>query len=345
MSSLLDESRYLEFLARTHPELRIERDLIAVPSFLAPLDTREPMAPGFWRDLAEAGAVLLPRLVAPMALYLGTPFERYDQTHLLEEVEAPGSLAEAAARHASSHGASVVALTNVSPHHSRLKDWLGAGFVALPSFPDTRVVLSSGSFEAHLASLPGADRSGIRRNIRHFQDAGHRLDRLEDSRAEGHELFGAYWPFFRRAAVHWQPHSERYFSELATLDPRVRLTVARSSEGRLLGFIVNFVDGENFQAGRIGVVPDYHRRDAVYFRLLYHVLEESLRLRGSSAASLSLEPTGYRMKRHLGARRMPMVSLVLGVSATWRRLLGQLSGFGRHLLAHLANEASLERLY
>ncbi|MCB9652120.1 MAG: GNAT family N-acetyltransferase, partial [Deltaproteobacteria bacterium] len=158
-------------------------------------------------------------------------------------------------------------------------------------------------------------------------------------------LFAAYRPFFERATVRWQPHSEAYFRRLSELGPRARITAAMTDDGDVAGFVVNFRDGHNFQAGRIGVSPRFDRKDAVYFRLLYHALEESFALSDTRRARLSLEPTGYRMKRHLGARSVPMVNLVMGVNATWRGLLGGFAGVGRRLLRHLEDRVALEQEY
>lgn len=341
-AQLLDDPRYLRFLAASHPELAISDERLEVPSFIAPLDVREPLLPGFTRALLEVGAHLSPSHVTPPSLFLGTPFERYDQTRLLDDVDDPAGLAGRAQEIAARQDLDLVVITCVSPHAARLGAFLDAGFVALPSFPDTLVPLSARDLDGHLSSLPPGDRSGIRRNIRRFERAGHRLERLVTSRREADALFDAYLPMFERATVKWYPHTRAYFEGVADLDERVRLTVARTREGEVCGFVINFDDGDAFHAGRIGVTPSFYKKDAVYFRLLYHVLEESLE---AGAQRLILEPTGYRMKRHLGARRRRLMNLVLGVSPTWRLLLSTLSGVGRKALSHLDNRRILERRY
>lgn len=343
--TLLLEPGYRRFLAETHPDLDLRDDRLEVPTFVAPLDVREPLLPGATKDILTAFTEVTPSYVVPRSLFLGTPFERYDQTHLLDEVEAPVRLAQRAFQIAKEGRLQVVVLTNVSPEHPALPRWLDAGFVRLPSFPDTLVDLDVESFDAHLMRLPQGDRSGIRRNIRHFDRAGHVLEEVEVSAGLGPDLFRAYRPFFERATVRWQPHTEAYFDRLTDLGTRVRLTIARAPDRRVIGFIVSFDDGVNFQAGRIGVVPEFHKRDAVYFRLLYHAMQDSFQRASTRRAVLSLEPTGYRMKRHLGARARPLVNLVLGVSLRWRALLRGLAPIGRHLLAHLDDRATLERAY
>lgn len=344
MTELLDAAHYIDFLARTHPTLKIEREAFALPSFVGPLDVREPLLPGgFMRTLADLGAKVTPDvLLNPSALFLGTPFERYDQSGVMDAIDAPERLLDAAADRAKEQQCELVVITNVDPQHPRVADWTRAGAKALPSFPDTLVDVEGTTFDAHLRTLPGEDRSGIRRNIRKFERAGHSLERLATSDTEATALYDCYRPYFDDATVQWFPHTEAYFSGLAALDPRVHLTVARQANGELIGFIVNFVDGAGMQSGRIGVRPDYHRKDAIYFRLLYAAIEETIKVGGGQ---LSLEPTGYRMKRHLGARAKPLVNLCFGVSATWRMLLGGLSGVGAMALAHLDDTPTLEKKY
>ena len=343
--ALLLEPGYRRFLAETHPALDIRDDWLQVPTFVAPLDVREPLLPGPVKDILTGFTEATPGFVLPPSLFLGTPFERYDQSHVLDEVEAPVRLAQAASQVASREQLEMVVLTNVSPAHPMLSRWLDAGFVSLPSFPDTLVDLDVDSFDAHLMRLPQGDRSGIRRNIRNFTGAGHRLEVLTSSEGQGQALFRAYLPFFERASVRWQPHTEDYFERLTELGHRVHLAVARAPDDEIIGFIVSFDDGDDFQAGRIGVVPEFHKKDGVYFRLLYHAMEEAFRRAPSRASRLSLEPTGYRMKRHLGARAQPLVNLVLGVSLRWRTLPAGFASFGRWLLAHLDDRKTLEKAY
>jgi hypothetical protein len=342
---LLVEPGYRRFLAETHPELEIRDDRLSSPSFVACLDIREPMLPGAARDLLTAFTEIGPRYVRPRSLFLGTPFERYDQTHLLDEIDAPVRLAQAAGAEARRENLEMVVLTNVCPEHPMMPRWLDAGFVTLPSFPDTLVDLDVPDFSQYLLRLPQGDRSGVRRNIRRFDRAGHRLETITDSSALGPTLYEAYRPLLERATVRWQPHTEAYFCRLTEMGRDVRLTVARDPAGQIAGFIVNFVDGEGFQAGRVGVAPGYDRKDAVYFRLMYHAVEESLAHAKSPQACLSLEPTGYRMKRHLGARSRRLVNLVFGVSLKWRSLLGGFAPLGRWFLSHLDDREALERAY
>ncbi len=345
---LLDSAHYRRFLAGAHPRLALSDERLPVPSYVAPLDVREPMLPGFFKQALALGVKIAPSQVKPQTLFLGTPFERYDQSGLLDDVGEPGVLAERARTEAEEQGLELVVATCVSPNHPSLPRWLEAGFHALPSFPDTVVTLAGAGLDDHLATLPSEDRSGIRRNKKRFERAGHRLERLSSSSEVADTLYQSYLPFFERASVKWLPHTPAYFAGVAALDERVRLTVARDPDDAIIGFLLSFEDEPDeagrrvLHAGRIGVLPSFYKQDAVYFRLLYHVLEEGF---ATGCTHVSLEPTAYRTKRHLGARRRRMVNLVLGVSPRWRLLLSTCHGIGRRLLRHLDQRSTLERVY
>lgn len=343
--ALLLDPRYRRLLAETHPDLHLSDQRLPVPTFVAPLDVREPILPGATRRMVSAFAPVFPGYVVPRSLFLGTPFERYDQSHLLDEVEDVAALAAEAERAARAEDLELVVLCNASPDHPRIQEWFDAGYTPLPSFPDTLVPLDVDDFATHLMRIPQGDRSGVRRNIKKFDRAGHRLARVTDSAPIADALYAAYRPLFERAAVRWQPHTQDYFGRLTELGDAVRLTVAFDPQDEVAGFIVNFEDGTDFQAGRVGINPRYDRRDAVYFRLMYHAVEESLQFASGPQAKLSLEPTGYRMKRHLGATKRSLVNLVRGVSWKWRTLLSGFAGVGRSLLSHLDDERTLERSY
>lgn len=346
--SLLDSPRYRRFLAEAHPELQFCDERLAVPSFIGPLDVREPLLPGPLRAALLQFPALLEAPLRPTTLFLGTPFEPYDQTHLFENVHDVSALASSARAAALERGLDLVVVTCVSPDAPFLGAWRREGFVTLQSFPDAVVTLRGRSFDEHLMTLAGEDRGGIRRNLRRFSSAGLRLERGASNLLDGRSLFAAYEPMLERATVKWFPHSRAYFEGIAALGDEVCLTVARDERARALGFILCFNepmrrDGRRLlHAGRIGVLPEVYRRHGVYFRLLYSVLEEGFRV---GATHVSLEPTAYRTKRHLGARRKRTVNLVLGVSPLWRMLLGTCGGLGRRLLRHLDHRRTLERVY
>ncbi|MEM1022277.1 MAG: GNAT family N-acetyltransferase [Myxococcota bacterium] len=340
---LLDEDAHVDWIARTHPELALSRERLPMPSFVAPVAVMEALEPKSWtRRLAENILQLRRSLAAPPALFLGTPFERYDQSAYLGGVD-PQEIRHLALSAARALGLELCVLPNVAPDDPLLDAWLDAGFVALASFPDTRIDLAPSDFEAHLATLPQGDRSGIRRNERRFGSAGHHITRISDAAPHAETLYHAYRTFFDRAKVHWVPYSLDYFKEITTQGEAVRLFGAFSREEELIGFVLNFEDGAMVHTGRIGVAPAYHHRDRVYFALLYAAVRDALSL--PRARALSLEPTSYRTKRHLGAVKLPMVNLVLGTGPTWRALLATLTPLGRWMLRHLEDERRLDRAF
>lgn len=344
----LEAGPYLRLIARTHPALQLSLTRLPLPSFLTRLELSDPLLPGPSRDRLRRLGRRLPELLRPRALFLGSPFEPYEQSALLNQVADPWALARAVREVARAEGARLALLTNVSASHPRLSAWERAGFIALPSFPDTVLPLGQdASLEAHLRHLPPGDRSGIRRNIRRFERAGFTLERMTESAAEAGALYRAYLPFRQRAVVHWIAHTTDYFRQLPSLGEAVQLTVARDPSGALAGFIINLIAAGRVQCGRIGVAPRFHRRHAVYFRLLYHAMDQAL-AHGATAdpgAWLSLEPTAYRLKRHLGLHLKPLVNLVLGVSPSWRLGTARLQGPARALLSHLHSPSKLEHLY
>ncbi|MFZ9889046.1 MAG: hypothetical protein ACO3JL_16235, partial [Myxococcota bacterium] len=150
---LLDSRRYRRFLAETHPELQLSEDRLAVPSFIAPLDVREPLLPGYFRDALLQFPALLETPLRPTTLFLGTPFEPYDQTHFFEGVSDVPGLVSGARTLAAERGLDLVVVTCVSPGAPFLGAWQREGFVTLQSFPDAVVTLRGHSFEEHLMSL------------------------------------------------------------------------------------------------------------------------------------------------------------------------------------------------
>jgi len=279
----------------------------------------------------------------PRTLFLGTPFERYEQTHLLDVVEDLQELKGQAREAALREEVDLVCATNISPSHPNYATWLRAGFVPLPSFPDMVVDLEGvESFNEHLARIPPGDRSSVRRNSRKFDRAGFTLSPVQPEDKNGSVLWESYVPFYDRARVKWIPHSPAYFVGISDLASSVSMTTARCAKDQLAGFILNFKDGQTWHAGRVGILPEWERRDAIYFRLIYHLLEEPIETR---ATRLLLEPTCYRMKRHLGATYRPLVNLVYGVHPLWKLMLTTLQPLAQIALGHLGHQKKLEKWY
>ena len=146
--SFLESSAYFEYLQKTHPELRMTVE-DGVPYYVAPLKFHEPLRSGWLKTALRALAIYWPRLGAPKALFVGSPFEPYEQTTLGAKtaVLKPLTLQKLARR----HGCGLVVLTNQSPQAEATAAHLKQGFRALPSFPDVELFLPGASFADYLA--------------------------------------------------------------------------------------------------------------------------------------------------------------------------------------------------
>jgi hypothetical protein len=345
--SFLDDAHYLAFLRETHPELALSLADDATPTFTGTLDTRAPLLPGRWRALRDLAHTLAPARVAPRALFVGVPFEPYEQTRLLDDIGDLTRFTGELRVRAREGQHDVVVLTNVHRMHPRVDALKAHGFLELPSFPDCVLSLDGmRSFDDVLATRSRVRRRNARRHLHRFARAGHTVKRVHDSQAYARALFDSYAPFYARANVRWFPHSERYFAGVAALDARVVLSVAFDNHGAVSGFVLGFVDDRDgvrtFHSGRIGVHPTYHMRDAVYFRMVYRAIEDAI---ACGAERISLEPTAYRVKRRLGAHIVPLVNLILPVSTLWRLVARRAASLGARALRHLDDVDVLEEHY
>ncbi|MBL4818557.1 MAG: GNAT family N-acetyltransferase [Deltaproteobacteria bacterium] len=318
---------YIDFLAQTHPELDIcTQRLEGLPSFIASIPIGDALSPK-WPKIIKK---LLPK---PKALVIGTPFEPYEQSDLLDAKPPKCQVAK---------HLDWILLHNVDPYHPNIPLWEEAGFKALPSFPDMQLNIHWKSFHDYLKSLKASVRKSVRQNIRKFEQSGFCLETIHDPYEIRHELFKAYEVFWQRAKIPWFKHSPAYFSSLAQLGTQAQLTIARSPKGETAGFVINFKDLSKSHAGRIGVLPQYDNKHSIYFRLLYHSIESAIQ---ANASSLSLGPTGYQLKSRLGAQPRPLSNLVLGTKAPWRLAFKNLSLFGHLALKHLNNWQNLKQEY
>ena len=80
-NSFLESTAYFEYLQKTHPDLRMSFEA-GVPYYVAPLYFYEPLRPGWLKTALRGLAAYWPRFGAPRALFLGSPFEPYEQTAL-----------------------------------------------------------------------------------------------------------------------------------------------------------------------------------------------------------------------------------------------------------------------
>ena len=152
-----------------------------------------------------------------------------------------------------------------------------------------------------------------------FRERGCSLEKVNDSNHYADQLYHAYRPFTSGQGRSGFLTALRIFSKRDGICETRRVSSSREDQnGELAGFTMGYYDGRPYHAGRLGVRPDPDHRDRVYFALLYTFIEDAIAL---DAKVLSLEPTAYRLKRHLGAQPKPVVNAVLGSSLFWKSAL------------------------
>ena len=125
-----------------------------------------------------------------------------------------------------------------------------------------------------------------------------------------HQMIQGYHHLYVRAGVKWLRHTAAYFESLSSFEDDIFVDVAFGSNQRLVGFIVSYNDGERLHGGRIGIMPSHHQKDAVYFRLIYQLIQRGYALKKKEVV---LEPTSFKFKRYLGAQYRPF-----GEFGEWR---------------------------
>ena len=252
--SFLQSSAYIDFLSQTHPELSLSWERV-FSSYRAPLPFYEPLKPGRLRGMLQFLAKRWPQWFAPKTLFIGSPFEPYEQTSQLNR-HSDRAISELVV-HAQQKDCGLMVLTNVCPSEPAVQAWRQNGFHILPSFPDMVLRLKGQRFEDYLISRKSKMRNSIARNIRQFEAAGFKVRRFQGAelRALSHHLVRSYHHMYARANIKWLRHSASYFEHLCDFEEDVFVDVALSASGQMLGFVVSFNDGDRLHGGRIGVVP------------------------------------------------------------------------------------------
>lgn len=338
MESLLFNPLYIQFLATTHPQLALGQTLSRAPFFVSRLHCYEVLRPGILRELARRLEPLFPALFYPRALIFGLPFEPYEHTPILKALPDGATIKKLA------HNlkADIVFLPNISMNSAEpfIKKLLQEGFFSIPSFPDMRLSLNAASFKDYLKCLPSKHRRGIQKNIRIFEDKKHTL-RYQHQLNEGQakEFYDAYCFMRKRARVPWIPYEKDYFVHFHTI-PESFVVAAFSDHDEFLGMAQGLQEGDRFHIARVAAHEEIHRRDGVFFRLIYASIEHALH---QGCKEIFFAPTSYALKRRLGARPSLLQNLILPISYRMARKL-QPSAF-RMLLGHLNSQEILEKLY
>ncbi|MBL90667.1 MAG: hypothetical protein CMH56_02505 [Myxococcales bacterium] len=337
--SFLATDAYMRFLQATHPDLHLDLQG-PLPSYMAPLCFYEPLKNGWIRSCLRFLARYGSRLGAPQTLFLGSPFEPYEQTAGLHQ--SPRSCLAYAQQRLRQRSCGLVVVTNVCAESSHLPQWERAGFKVLPSFPDMVLNLPGTSFADFLKAKKSKVRNSILRNMRKFDDAGLRIRSISGAelKKHAHHFQRAYHHMFARAQVKWLRHTASYFECLEQLGDHLFVEGAFDAKGRLVGFVMAFDDGDRLHGGRIGVIPTQHKKNSIYFRLIYALLERGYQ---AQKKQVVLEPTSYAFKGTLGANARPMVNLVAGTTPFWRVVMFLGLKFGKMSLRHLESPSWLKR--
>jgi len=155
--------------------------------------------------------------------------------------------------------------------------------------------------EDYLQSLSSKFRSDIRNRVfKKFEEAGCRVELLEDVAAHAADLQSLYLQVHGNAGLRPFTVPASYWSELAELSgANARVHVARR-EGRIVGFIVSVLDGDTALAYHIG----FDRQAAgegvpVYLRLLHASLARAIE---AGARRVSFGRTALEPKARLGCK-------------------------------------------
>jgi len=282
---------------------------------------------------------LAPRLLRPTVVGVGTPFEPYNQTKLAVECAVLEHLEEELRVTCGDSNIELALLTNVTLSASEAAFWKTRGWYSLPSFPDMTLPLPYDSFKDFITHRSSNMRRTIRGHIRKFERSGYRLEWQRDSEQNWRDYFNAYNFVRNRSLVPWIAHSEAYFQKMPSLTPVVELLIALDTQKRPVAFM-SYLNAEDVaHAGRFGILPNHHRKHAIYFRLLYALIERAIK---ENKRELKLEPTTYRLKRRLGAHYQFTQNLLLPVSTVWKQTLPLAPSLGHFLLEHLQKPNKLE---
>ncbi len=334
----LRSERYIAWLAQTHPQLKIRNDSLGV-TYQAPLQFFEPLKPGFLRKMMRFAALKCPQLFAPKALFMGSPFEPYEQLLPLQKNMMP----ELKSR-AREEGCGIIVVTNVDATQLQSDTLNQQGFKILPSFPDMVLSLPGQSFTDYLKALKSKERNSLLRNIRRFDESGCTVKRVcgKELRSLSHQMLQGYHQMYVRAEVKWLRHTAEYFHSIADLSEDVFVDVAFTPQNKLAGYVVSFDDGDRLHGGRIGLMPSHYQKHGVYFRLIYRLIERGYM---HHKKELVLEPTSFKLKRYLGAQYRPLVNLMVGTTPFWAMVCTVGHRLGRRWLRHLTQPQELEKIY
>lgn len=335
--NLLFDTRYIKFLAKAHPHLCIGTTDVGTPYYVSTISCLDMLSPGLLSRTIRNNFFIPSLLISPRTLVFGLPFEPYQQTSTLE------ALPDVKTMHimAKSLRADVILMTNLDPGSTRFRHFQEQGFFSIPSFPDMTLSIHGNSFEDFLHRLTQKHRYSIRQHMRRFSSKGHKVEKVATVSFElARDCYDAYVGFYDRAKVPWFKYEFDYFHGFLRHVPHGFVKVARTFHGQFIGMVLGMREGRYMHITRLGVHPDYVRKDSVLFRLFYAAIEESI---ATSCEMISLGPTSYRIKRRMGACMKRVKNLISPVSSSWQLLMACNPSF--FLLRHLTDDTVMEEFY
>lgn len=176
---------------------------------------------------------------------------------------------------------------------------------SMTSFPGTEAILGGRGREAFYAGLKSSRRHALQRKLKTSHavaDLSAEVVRHPDDAAMD-EVFGLFWQTYEQATTRFEVLTRRFFDRLAALEQSHFLLLRDKTDGRMVAFMLCFVQGDHVINKFIGL--DYARpRDwSLYFRL-WDALVDWAGKRGTEV--IQSGQTGYRAKIEMGHRLIPL---------------------------------------
>lgn len=180
-----------------------------------------------------------------------------------------------------------------------------AEFVSTLSYPGTVLALPAPDKQAYFAALTHNRRHNFLKKLRRSQEIlPLKTDVLANpSEAELDEIFGLFQQTYARGKTKFERLDRRFFAEIRAHAP-ARFVVQRDAgTGAMVAFMLLFCFPGRVINKFIGL--DYRQpgRASLYFRLFDAALDAAY---ASAATELQSGQTGYRAKRDLGHRLVPL---------------------------------------
>lgn len=249
---------------------------------------------------------MLPRLVKPRTLFVGSPCSDEGTVGLLPGVDARSALRalqEALLAEARRQGAALLVWKDFTD-----LEWLAreAGLFTLVSFPGTVVELH-GSKKAYFAALKGSRRRQFGKKLRRSAAAvSVRVEVVQrpDERTLD-AVFALFWQTYENATTKFERLNRRFFELIAAQAPAHFVLLSERTSGDLVAFMLCFDLGAKVINKFIGIDYTRPKEWLLYFRLWDAALDWAL---ARGAAVIQSGQTGYAPKIETGHRLVPLTN-------------------------------------